>query len=86
MKETKKVTAASHLLGFAVTFAISVYSVSNLMSLILEAATRRLTVADNTSIVVYMLVGFASICVLARTIYRLDKKAGRIRNRIGWFE
>ena len=86
MTETKRMTGATHFLLFAVAFVISVYSVSNLIPLLLEVATSGLTVADGVSIIVYLLVGFVSICVLARTIYRLDKKAGRVRNKIGWFE
>lgn len=86
MNETKRLTGATHFLLFVIAFVISVYSVSNLMPLLLEVATSGLTVADGMSIIVYLLVGLVSICVLARTVYRLDKKAGRVRNKIGWFE
>jgi hypothetical protein len=56
------------------------------MPLLLHATLKGLNLVDGISIIVYLLVAFLSICTLARMIYTLDRKAGRIRNKIGWFE
>jgi len=67
-------------------FAVSIYAVSNLMPLLLHTAAKGLTPANGLLIMWYFVAGTVSIMILARSIYRLDKRAGRIRNRVGWFE
>lgn len=67
-------------------FAVSIYAVSNLMPLLLHTAAKGLTPANGLLIMWYFVAETVSIMILARSIYRLDKRAGRIRNRVGWFE
>jgi len=86
MTETKRMMEATRALRFVIAFAVSVYSVSNLMPLFVHIAIKGSNAADSISVIAYLLVGFLSICIVARTIYRLDRKAGRVRNKIGWFE
>jgi len=86
VSQMKRRMAAMHFLRFTAPFVIGIYSVSSLMPLLLHATLRGLSFADGILIIGYLLVAFLSICILARMIYTLDKKAGRIRNRVGWFE
>ena len=86
MSQMKRRMGATHFLRFIAAFAISTYAVSSLMPLLLHATLKGLNLADGISIIGYLLVAFLSICTLARVIYTLDRKAGRIRNKIGWFE
>ncbi len=86
MSQIKRRMSVTHFLQFIAAFMIGIYSVSSLMPLLLHAILRGLTFADGISMIGYLLVAFLSICILARMIYTLDKKAGRIRNKIGWFE
>ena len=65
MSETKRRMGATHFLRFVAAFAISIYSVSSLMPLLLHAALRGLNLADGISIIGYLLVAFLSICTLA---------------------
>ena len=62
-------------------FLISVYAVSNLMPLLLLAFTRGLSMLDSVWISFYSLATLVAIGVLERLVYRLDKRAGRIRNK-----
>jgi hypothetical protein len=70
----------------AVAFAVSVISVSNLMPLLVQVATNGLNLLSGLLIMWNMLVGIMAVTVLAKAMYQLDKKAGRIRNRVKWFE
>jgi membrane protein implicated in regulation of membrane protease activity len=77
------------LLGFlllSVTLGLSIFAVSNLMSILLAAAMGRIVLANELLAVAYLLIAVGTIVVLARAIYRVDKQAGRIRNKVGWFE
>ena len=67
-------------------FVVSIYAVSNLMPLLLHVAIKGLSIIDGLSIAVYLIAGTIAIGILARAIYRLDRRAGRVRNRVGWFE
>ena len=71
---------------WVVAFIVSIYAVSNLMPLLLHAATRGLGSTDGVWIVGYSIALTVAILILARGIYRLDKRAGRIQNKVGWFE
>jgi hypothetical protein len=70
----------------AVAFIVSIIAVSNLMPLLLHAVTRGLSLADGFLIAGYLLAGSIAIATLARAVYRLDRRAGRIRNKVRWFE
>jgi hypothetical protein len=85
MNERKGMRLTS-LLRFAAALALGTYSVSNLMPLILHTALRGLDLAGGIWIVGYLLLTSLSIGILARMIYTMDKKAGRIRNKISCFE
>lgn len=76
----------SLFLLLVVAFIVSVIAVSNLMPLLLLAATKRLGIIGDLLIVVNLFAGIMSFAFLARAMYRLDKRAGRIRNRVDWFE
>jgi hypothetical protein len=86
MSETKRRMGALRVLRFVAALAFSIYSVSSLMPLLMHVILRGATLTDGISIIGYLFVAFLSICTIARMIYTLDRKAGRIRNRIGWFE
>jgi hypothetical protein len=73
-------------LEWAVAFIVSVYAVSNLMPLLLQAVTRGLDGTNGPLIAGYSIALTVAVLILARGIYRLDKRAGRIRNKVGWFE
>lgn len=78
--------SATRLLLSAVAFALGTYAVSNLMPLLLNAATSGLNISNGISIIGNLVVAVASVAFLAREVYRMDEKAGRIRNKVGWFE
>jgi hypothetical protein len=67
-------------------FVGSLISVSNLLPLTLDAITRGLGIWDGLLIAGYSTVGMLGLAVVARAIYRVDRKAGRVRNRVRWFE
>jgi len=69
-----------------IAFVVSVYAVSNLLPLVLHTVESELSVADGFLIIEYLLTTSFAILILAREIYRLDWKAGRIRNRVRCFE
>jgi hypothetical protein len=77
---------AGRLMLLAIAFVLSVLSVSNLMPLFLQVVTKGFTVMDGLLISGNLFVGVVAVAILARAMYRLDKKAGRIRNKVGWFE
>jgi hypothetical protein len=70
----------------AAAFVVSVYAFSNLMPLILRIATSGFNVADGLPFAEYLLAASLAILILAKEIYRLDWKAGRVRNRVRCFE
>jgi hypothetical protein len=82
----RRFTRTGRLLLLALAFVLSVLSVSNLMPLLLQAATKGLTILNGLLIVGNLLVGIVAVAILAKAMYRLDKKAGRIQNRVEWFE
>jgi len=86
MKATSWTRRAVHLLSIAMAFVVGTYAVSNLMPLLLDAARNGLNATSTTSIVGNLVAAIASIAFLAREVYRVDQRAGRIRNRVGWFE
>jgi len=86
MKVASRLRRGVHLLLLAAAFVVSTYAVSNLMPLLLMAAEHGFNASDAASIVGDFLAGIVSVTFLAREVYRLDKRAGRIRNRVGWFE
>lgn len=86
MKVVSRLRHGVHLLLLAAAFIVSTYAVSNLMPLLLHATRNGFNASDAASIVGELVAGIASVTFLAREVYRLDNRAGRIRNRIGWFE
>lgn len=72
--------------SFVAAFVVSTYAVSNLMPLLLHALRNGLNATYGVSIAVYAVAMALAILILAREIYRLDRRAGRIRNKVGWFE
>jgi hypothetical protein len=86
MKAASRLKQGVHLLLLTAAFIVSTYAVSNLMPLLLKAAENGFTALDAASITGDLVAGIASVTFLAREVYRLDKRAGRIRNRVGWFE
>ena len=75
---TNRMSACSFIL-FALMLIIATFSVSNTMPLTLHAVMNGLNAMG------YLLVMLISISALARMIYAMDKKTGRIRNKIRWF-
>jgi hypothetical protein len=67
-------------------FVGSLISVSNLLPLALNAIARGLGIWEGLLIAGYSSVCLLGLAVMARAIYRVDRKAGRVRNRIRWFE
>jgi hypothetical protein len=82
----RNLNRAGRLILLATAFVLSILSVSNLMPLFLQVVTNGFTVMDGLLIAGNLIVGVIAIVILARAMYRLDKKAGRIRNKVGWFE
>ena len=82
----RKFSRAGRLILLAAAFVLSVLSVSNLMPLFLQVVTKGFTVMDGLLNAGNLIVGAVAVAILARAMYRLDKKAGRIRNKVGWFE
>jgi len=86
MTVTSKLKLGAHLFLLTAAFIVSTYAVSNLMPLLLKAAENGFNAPDAASIIGDLVAGIVSVTFLAREVYRLDKRAGRIRNRVGWFE
>lgn len=86
MKNRSRARRGVHLLFLAVAFIVSTYAVSNLMPLLLHVASAGLNAWDTILIGGDLIASIVSIAFLARAIYKIDKRAGRIRNRVGWFE
>jgi hypothetical protein len=75
-----------YLLLLATAFAVSTSAVSNLMPLLPQIARSGLSISNAASLAANLVAAIASVGFLARAIYRVDKRAGRIRNKVGWFE
>ncbi len=86
MKTTRRLKSAFNFVILAAAFASSVYIVSDLMPRLLHAVVRGISLTDGLWIIGYLAVGTISVGYLARAIYRVDRRAGRIRNRVPWFE
>ena len=86
MKATSRVRDAVHFLSVGAAFVVSIYAVSNLMPLLLQIAKTGLSLMSAVSAVGYFGATIGSVTLLARAIYRLDQRAGRIRNRVRWLE
>jgi len=82
----RRMPPVAQFILWAIAFLICVYAVSNLLPLLVRAATKGLTLVDGMWIVGCSLAIGVSMVILARGVYRLDKRAGRIRNKVGWFE
>jgi hypothetical protein len=86
MRADSRIRRIVYFLLLSAAFVVSTYAVSNLMPLLIHAARSGLSVLDAVWITGDLFLVAISVAFLARAIYRLDKKAGRIRNRVGWFE
>jgi uncharacterized membrane protein len=86
MKPSSRKTRAAHLLLLGTAFVVSTYAVSNLMPLLLQTLSTGFSLTNTVSIAGYFVATIVSVVFLARAIYRLDQRAGRIRNRVKWFE
>jgi len=86
MGNRAKFTRVGRLLLLSVAFVVSILSVSNLMPLLVQVATNGLNLLMGILIAGNLFAGVVAVAVLAKAMYRLDKKAGRIRNKVGWFE
>lgn len=76
----------AHLVLLATAFVVSTYAVSNLMPLLLQIARTGFNISNVVTIVADFSATTISVAFMARAIYRLDKEAGRIRNKVGWLE
>lgn len=86
MRELRRIKHVGNVLLLTGAFVVSILSVSNLLPLLLDATIRGMTMRDGLLMAGDFCVGTLAVAVLARAMYRLDKEAGRIRNRIRWFE
>ena len=86
MRVDSRSRGAVYLLLLGAAFLVSTYAVSNLMPLLLGIFGGGLSLSTAALVVGDLVAAIGSITFLARAIYRLDKRAGRIRNRVGWFE
>lgn len=77
---------ATRFLSLGIAFVVSIYAVSNLMPLLLHVAIKGISITDGLLICANLTAGTIAVAILARAIYRVDRRAGRIRNRVGWFE
>ncbi len=77
---------AVHLTSSVSAFVVSIYAVSNLMPLLLHILRSGLNLQYGTLITVYAAAMTLGILILTGEIYRLDKRAGRVRNKFRWFE
>lgn len=79
----------SRVTGFLLwiaAFIVSIFGVSNLMPLLLHVVSKGSSFTDGLLVFGYLLTIGCSMLILARGIYRLDRRAGRIRNKVDWFE
>jgi hypothetical protein len=83
---TTRLARSVHFVASVTAFVIGAYAFSNLMPLVLAAVESGMNLVDGALITGYALATILAILLLAREIYRLDHKAGRIRNRVRCFE
>ena len=86
MRSEKNRTRVLHVMLLALTLGLSIFAVSNLFSILLSTALGPISLVDELLAFAYLFIAVGTILLLARAIYRVDKRAGRIRNRVGWFE
>ena len=86
MRGIRHIRPVGNVLLLTSAFVVSVLSVSNLLPLLIYVTIKGMTVWDGLLLAGDLCAGILAVAVLARAMYRLDKKAGRIRNRIRWFE
>jgi hypothetical protein len=86
MKAGSRVGHGFSLLLLGAAFIVSTYAVSDLMPLVLQIARGGWTVLNTSSLTLDLVALIGSVAFLAREIYRVDRRAGRIRNKVGWFE
>jgi pilus assembly protein TadC len=65
---------------------ISIYTVSNFMPLLLLTVGSGFNLQHGISLTAYAAAMTLGILILTWEIYRLDKRAGRIQNRVRLFE
>jgi hypothetical protein len=82
----RRLPPVAHFILWAVAFLVCVYALSNLLPLLLRAATKGLTLVDDIWVMGFSLAISLSMVILANGVYRLDRRAGRIRNKVKWFE
>ena len=86
MRVMQHIGRVGNVLLLACAFVVSVLSVSNLLPLLLDVTLRGMTIWSTLLLAGDVCAVTLTLTMLARAMYRLDKKAGRIRNKIGWFE
>lgn len=86
MKIGYRTGRAARMMLSAIAFVVSTYAVSNLMPLLLNAARTGFNASNAALIGGYSVAVIASVTFLAREVYRMDRRAGRIQNKVGWFE
>jgi hypothetical protein len=86
MRGIRHIRHVGNVLLLTSAFVVSVLSVSNLLPLLLYVTSKGMTVWDGLLLAGDLCAWILAVAVLARAMYRLDKNAGRIRNRIRWFE
>jgi len=83
---TLRFNRTTHLLILAASFIVSVVSLSNLTTLLFQMAIEGLTIWNGLLGLGYLAAIILTVTILARAMYRLDSRAGRIRNRVKWFD
>jgi hypothetical protein len=86
MKPDSRLKRWSQPVFLAFALVVSIYCVSNLMPLLLHVAMKGFSAADGPLIISYLFIDILTVGILARAIYRLDRQAGRIRNKVDLFE
>jgi hypothetical protein len=82
----RKLISFGHVLLLGSVFGLSVFSVSSIFSLLFQVMQEGFTLSSATLLTAYFGAGGLAIVLLARELYLLDRKAGRVRNRVSWFE
>ncbi len=77
---------AVYLLLLVIAFLVSVYTVSNLMPLLLHATVNGFSFEHDLLLAEYLFAAGVSLLFLVRAVYRLEMRAGRVRNRVHWLE
>ena len=65
---------------------LSLFAISNLMPLLLGAFLDGMSFQCGLAIFIDSVGVSLGVLILAKEMYRLDRRAGRIRNRFRWFE